>query len=190
VNTDLYRPRRKAWTHYPRPIHLYVGRIAAEKNVEAFLRAPVGGTKLVVGEGPQLAALRRAYPEAVFAGVRHGEELAEFYAEADVLVFPSLLDTFGLVVLEALASGVPVAAFPVPHLVETFGADGIVAFDDDLARACGRALEVAAGDCRAVAMQFSWEACTRQFMRTFEELETARAGPASPIAQPLRAAAN
>jgi glycosyltransferase involved in cell wall biosynthesis len=190
VNTDLYRPRRKAWTHYPRPIHLYVGRIAEEKNVEAFLRAPVDGTKLVVGDGPQLAALRSAYPGAVFAGARHGEKLAEFYAEADVLVFPSLLDTFGLVVLEALASGVPVAAFPVPHLVETFGADGVVTLDDDLARACRRARAIAPEDCRAVAMQFSWEACTRQFMRTFEDLEMARAGLSSPIAQPMGAAAN
>lgn len=169
VDSDAYRPRPKTWTQYPRPIHMYVGRIAEEKNIEAFLKANTDGTKVIVGDGPQLASLREAYPQAVFLGNKQGEELARCYAEADVFVFPSLLDTFGLVVLEALASGVPVAALPSPHLVEIYGAHEVVVFDDDLAAACRRALAMSPERCREVALTFSWRACTEQFLRIIEE---------------------
>ena len=112
VDADLFRPRARAASPWPRPIFLTVGRLAVEKNVEAFLALDLPGTKLVVGDGPARAQLEKAYPGAVFLGSRQGEALAEIYAAADVFVFPSLTDTFGLVLLEALASGVPVAAFP------------------------------------------------------------------------------
>jgi glycosyltransferase involved in cell wall biosynthesis len=170
VDSERYRPRPKTWTQYARPIHMYVGRIADEKNIEAFLRAETGGSKVVVGDGPQLASLRASYPGAVFLGAKHGEELAQCYCEADVFVFPSLLDTFGLVVLEALASGTPVAALPSPHLVEIFGPHEVVVFDEDLADACRRALAVTPERCREVALQFSWRACTEQLVNVFEDV--------------------
>lgn len=113
VDVDLFRPRDKSFLDVPRPVSLYVGRVAVEKNIEAFLRLDIEGTKVVVGEGLQLPHLRREYPEVRFMGRKTGEELARFYAAADVLVFPSLTDTFGNVLLEALASGVSIAAFPV-----------------------------------------------------------------------------
>ncbi len=112
VDAELFRPRAGANISLPRPIFLTVGRLAVEKNVEAFLKLDLPGTKLVVGDGPGRSSLARKFPDAVFVGARHGEALAEIYAAADVFVFPSRTDTFGLVLLEALASGVPVAAFP------------------------------------------------------------------------------
>ena len=112
VDANLFRPRARGALDLPRPIFLTVGRLAVEKNVEAFLKLDLPGSKLVVGDGPARGALAKAYPDAVFLGSRHGEALAEIYAAADVFVFPSRTDTFGLVLLEALASGVPVAGFP------------------------------------------------------------------------------
>jgi glycosyltransferase involved in cell wall biosynthesis len=117
--------------------------------------------------------LRERYPDAVFLGNKQGEELAQCYAEADVFVFPSLLDTFGLVVLEALASGVPVAALPSPHLVEIFGPHEVVVFDDDLGAACRKALTISPERCREVALKFSWRACTEQFLHIIEEAQKA-----------------
>ncbi|MCC7346232.1 MAG: glycosyltransferase family 1 protein [Variibacter sp.] len=169
VDAERYSPRPKTWTQYPRPIHMYVGRVAAEKNIAAFLGTPLPGSKIVVGDGPQLAELRSAYPDAVYLGEKHKEELAQCYAEADGFVFPSLLDTFGLVVLEALASGVPVAAVPSPHLVEIFGPHGVVEFDDDLAAASRRALAIAPERCREVALKFSWRASTEQLLGVWRE---------------------
>ncbi|MFN4186335.1 MAG: glycosyltransferase, partial [Hyphomonas sp.] len=113
VDTVLFNPDKRAPSQHPGPVFLYVGRVAVEKNIEAFLRLDLPGTKLVVGGGPSLARLAAAYPGAVFAGPKHGEELARTFASADVFVFPSRTDTFGLVLLEALASGTPVAAYPV-----------------------------------------------------------------------------
>src|SRR5262249_29487694 len=114
VDTDLFRPRPRCHTPEAGPTLLYVGRVSVEKNLEAFLSLPVAGRKVVVGDGPARAALAAHYPDAEFRGALRGEALAEAYAAADVFVFPSRTDTFGLVVLEALASGVPVAAYPVP----------------------------------------------------------------------------
>src|SRR6185436_7844585 len=173
VDTDLFRPRPKTWTHFARPIHLFVGRVAAEKNFDAFMALDVPGTRIVVGEGPLLVAARVAHPQVVFLGARYGEDLARCYNQADVLVFPSLLDTFGLVVLEALASGLPVAALPSPHLVEIFGPHEVVVFDDDLGAACRKALTVSPERCREVALKFSWRACTEQFLHIIEEAQRA-----------------
>lgn len=168
VDTDLFRPGEKTWTAYPRPLKLYVGRVVEEKNVEAFFQLGGPGTRIVVGDGPRLNEARAKHPEVVFLGALEGEALAECYREADVLVFTSLLDTFGLVVLEALASGVPVAAFPTPHLVEVFAQHGGVAFDSDLEKAVDLALAIPPEFCRKVADQFSWHTCTAQLVGIIE----------------------
>jgi glycosyltransferase involved in cell wall biosynthesis len=165
VDTELFRPDREPALHLPRPVHLYVGRVAVEKNLEAFLTMPVGaGSKLVVGDGPQLAELRAKYPDVRFAGARFGEDLARHYASGDVFVFPSRTDTFGLVLLEALASGLPVAAYPVPGPLDVIGDSGCGVLDQDLARACAGALEIPRARCRAYALQFSWRRCAEQFL--------------------------
>jgi glycosyltransferase involved in cell wall biosynthesis len=152
---------------YARPVFLYVGRVAVEKNLPAFLSLDLPGTKLVVGDGPQRRALAQAYPDARFVGERHGEDLARSYAEADVFVFPSLTDTFGLVLLESLASGVPIAAYPVtgPADVLQGAPPGVGALDHDLQAAALRAL--ATGNraaCRTHAERFSWRACADGFL--------------------------
>jgi glycosyltransferase involved in cell wall biosynthesis len=164
VDTGLFRPRDKSFLPYPRPISLYVGRLAVEKSVEDFLRLDLPGTKVVVGDGPQLPALRRDYPAAVFVGAKHGEELACHYAAADVFVFPSRTDTFGLVLLEALASGVPVAAYPVPGPLDVIDGSAAGCLDEDLGAAAHRALEIAPETCLAHAQTYSWENSTRQFL--------------------------
>jgi len=165
VDTGLFRPDREPALHLPRPVHLYVGRVAIEKNLEAFLGLPLGGgSKLVVGDGPQLAELRRRYPDAHFAGARHGEDLARHYAAGDVFVFPSRTDTFGLVLLEALASGLPVAAYPVPGPLDVIGSSGCGALDKDLGAAVRRALTIQKERCRAHALRFSWRRCAEQFL--------------------------
>ena len=168
VDLSLFQPEpRAAWAGLARPVCLYVGRVAIEKNITAFLDLDLPGSKVVVGEGPQLAALKRDYPGVHFAGVMHGEALSRAYAGADVMVFPSRTDTFGLVMLESLACGTPVAAFPVtgPKDVLVGGGDAIGAVDDDLRAAVLRALENADRvACRAFAETFSWRACAERFV--------------------------
>ena len=137
----------------PRPIFLSVGRVAVEKNLEAFLDLDLPGTKVVVGDGPARAALERKYPHAVFLGARQGEELAEAYAAADVFVFPSRTDTFGLVLLEALASGVPVAAFPVTGPRDVIGDAPVGALNEDLRAACLAALTISRAGLPRVCRQ-------------------------------------
>jgi glycosyltransferase involved in cell wall biosynthesis len=163
VDTDLFRPR-PVRRFGDDPVFLYVGRIAVEKNLKAFLDLDLPGRKVLVGSGPQEAELQRLYPDAVFAGHREGEALAEAYASADVFVFPSLTDTFGLVVLEALACGVPVAAFPAsgPKDVLTDPQAGIVSAD--LRDAALRALRLDREAARAHALTYSWENSARQFI--------------------------
>jgi glycosyltransferase involved in cell wall biosynthesis len=171
VDTELFRPDREPALRLPRPVHLYVGRIAVEKNLEAFLSMPIGaGSKLVVGDGPQLPELRKRYPEVHFAGARFGEDLARHYASGDVFVFPSRTDTFGLVLLEALASGLPVAAYPVPGPLDVIGDSGCGALDPDLARAAERALAMARPRCRAYALTFSWRRCAEQFLQNLHRV--------------------
>jgi len=163
VDTEVFRPRSKDFLKLPRPIAVYVGRVAVEKNVDAFLRMRWKGTKIVIGDGPARTRLQSQYPDAVYAGFRFGEDLAAHLAAADVLVFPSLTDTFGLVNLEAMACGVPVAAFPVTGPIDVVE-DGVTgALDTDLARAAERALQLDPGACRARALRSSWGACSRQF---------------------------
>ncbi|MFO1152466.1 MAG: glycosyltransferase family 1 protein [Rhodospirillales bacterium] len=164
VDTELFRPRGKDFLSYPRPISLYVGRIAVEKNVEAFLGLTLPGTKVLVGDGPQRTELARRYPDAAFLGVKRGEELACHYAAADVFVFPSRTDTFGLVLLEALASGVPVAAYPVQGPLDVIDGQPAGALDRDLGRAVERALAIPADICIAHARRYSWDASAGQFL--------------------------
>ena len=167
VDLELFHPEKRDDLGLPRPVHTYVGRVAVEKNLEAFLALDTPGTKLVVGDGPQRAALEKRHPEAVFVGAKHGEELARHYASSDVFVFPSRTDTFGLVLLEALASGVPVAAYPVPGprdvLADALPGTPVGVLDDDLGRACTEALPLERTVCRAYAERFSWEACAALF---------------------------
>ena len=169
VDARLFRPDRRKALDLPRPIFLSVGRVAIEKNIEAFLKLDLPGTKLVVGDGPARAQLARAYPDAVFVGSKQGEELAEYYASADVFVFPSLTDTFGLVLLEALASGVPVAAFPAAAPRDVIGEAPVGCLDQDLARACRNALELDRTACRAFAEALTWQACARTFLELVTE---------------------
>jgi glycosyltransferase involved in cell wall biosynthesis len=164
VDTDLFRPRDKGFLDLPRPIQLYVGRVAVEKNIEAFLELDLPGSKVVVGDGPQLHIMQRRYPNVTFVGAKTGEDLATYYSAADVFVFPSLTDTFGLVLLEALASGVPVAAFPVAGPLDVIGDAPVGCLHNDLATAVRTALTMDPAACRAHAERFSWEASTRQFL--------------------------
>ncbi|HZH27616.1 MAG TPA: glycosyltransferase family 1 protein [Azospirillaceae bacterium] len=164
VDTGLFRPRPKAFLDAPRPVMMYVGRVAVEKNIEDFLRLDLPGTKYVVGDGPQLAELKARYPQVRFVGARHGEDLARHYAAADVFVFPSRTDTFGLVLLEALASGVPVAAYPVCGPIDILGGSDVGVLDEDLAAAVTRALAIPPERCRAFALRHSWQASSAQFL--------------------------
>ena len=164
VDTELFRPRNDHALNLPRPIYLYVGRVAIEKNIEAFLRLDLPmGSKVVVGDGPQMIELQARYPEVSFTGAKHGEDLARHYASADVFVFPSKTDTFGLVMLEALASGVPVAAYPVPGPNDVVNGHGVGVLDEDLAYAARQALSIPPERCRDYALEHSWKACAQQF---------------------------
>jgi glycosyltransferase involved in cell wall biosynthesis len=164
VDLELFHPDDRAELDLPRPIHVYVGRVAVEKNISAFLELELPGSKLVIGDGPQLPALKARHPDVHFLGARHGPDLACHVAAGDVFVFPSLTDTFGLVMLEALACGLPVAAFPVPGPKDVVRDGEVGALDWDLAKAVERALSLSRSACRTYAQQFSWEAATRQFL--------------------------
>jgi glycosyltransferase involved in cell wall biosynthesis len=163
VDTRQFHPR-PVDLGLPRPVFLCVGRVAVEKNLEAFLELDLPGTKLIVGDGPALMALAAKYPQAVFWGARQGEALAEAYAGADVFVFPSRTDTFGLVLLEALASGLPVAAFPVTGPRDVIGAAPVGALNEDLRTACLSALTISPQACLDFAGKHSWEASARAFV--------------------------
>ncbi|MBI4922774.1 MAG: glycosyltransferase family 1 protein [Devosia nanyangense] len=164
VDTVLFNPAKRQQLPYPGPVFLYVGRVAVEKNIEAFLRVDLPGTKLVVGDGPSFRSLRAAYPEVTFLGARHNEELARLFASADVFVFPSRTDTFGLVLLEALASGTPVAAYPVTGPIDVIGKAPVGVLDNDLRAAALGALDVPRAFCRSYAEGFSWAASAEQFL--------------------------
>jgi glycosyltransferase involved in cell wall biosynthesis len=164
VDAQLFRPDRRAELDLPRPIFLTVGRIAVEKSLEEFLKLDLPGTKLLVGDGPAREHLAKAYPDAVFVGAKQGEELANIYASADVFVFPSRTDTFGLVLLEALASGVPVAAFPAAAPRDVIGHAPVGVLDEDLRLACLGALELDRAACRDFAERLTWQACAQTFL--------------------------
>lgn len=173
VDTDLFRPRDKAFLDAPRPIAMYVGRVAVEKNLEDFLKIDLPGTKYVVGDGPARADLSRRYPEVRWVGAKQGEELASYYAAADVFVFPSRTDTFGLVLLEALASGVPVAAYPVPGPLDVLDGTDVGVMDEDLGSAVRAALAISPERCREHALKFSWRASAEQFLNNLRPFDSA-----------------
>jgi glycosyltransferase involved in cell wall biosynthesis len=187
VDTQLFKPiDDRDFLRLPRPIAVYVGRIAIEKNIDAFLRMPWSGTKLVVGDGPELPRLEAQYPDAVFAGFRFGEDLARHIAAADVMVFPSRTDTFGLVNLESMACGVPVAAFPVAGPIDVVE-DGITgALDENLAHAALRALHISPHACRDRALRSGWDACSREFETHLVDCHGARSPRAVARASPAR----
>lgn len=171
VDTELYQPRDKAFIQDQRPVFMYVGRVAIEKNVEAFLRLDLPGTRYVIGDGPQREELESRYPKARFLGYQRGDVLARFLAAADVLVFPSVTDTFGLVLLEALACGVPVAAYPVQGPNDVLRDPRIGILDRDLGRAALDALALNPEDCRRYALQWSWVNSARQFIDKLAPLD-------------------
>jgi glycosyltransferase involved in cell wall biosynthesis len=164
VDTELYRPRPVRLFGSDQPVFLYVGRVSKEKNLDAFLQADLPGLKVVVGEGPYLAALKRRFPHVIFTGARTGETLAAHYASADAFVFPSRTDTFGLVLLEAMASGVPIAAFPVtgPLDIVTQGVSGILG--EDLGKVGRAALNLDRVKVRADVFRFSWGKAAELFL--------------------------
>ncbi|HWH48222.1 MAG TPA: glycosyltransferase family 1 protein [Burkholderiales bacterium] len=165
VDTVTFSPGERDLLTDERPIYLYVGRVAVEKNIEAFLKLDLPGSKWVVGEGPMRAALERKYPGVHFAGIQAPAELARYYRAADVFVFPSMTDTFGLVILEALACGTPVAAFPVSGPIDVIGDSGVGVLDADLRSACLRALDISRDEARRYAEQFGWENSVGQFAK-------------------------
>jgi glycosyltransferase involved in cell wall biosynthesis len=164
VDVQLFKPGDKKFLDLPRPIFAYLGRVAVEKNIEAFLALDLPGTKLVIGDGPERIALQAKFPAAVFVGYKFGAQLAAHLAAVDVFTFPSRTDTFGLVLLEALACGVPVAAFPVTGPIDVIenGVTGVL--DEDLRTAALAALKLDPAKCRAFALAHTWDAATKQFL--------------------------
>ncbi|MDX2235181.1 MAG: glycosyltransferase family 1 protein [Hyphomonadaceae bacterium] len=175
VDTELFNPGRRGadggvYAGLARPVFVYVGRVAVEKNIEAFLKLDLPGSKVVVGGGPQKEDLEQRYPEARFTGPKFGEELAQHYADADVFVFPSFTDTFGLVILEAMAAGTPVAGFNAPGPKDIIPGSNAGAVSDDLREACLQALTMDRAVTRAYAEKFSWRACAEDFLRNLQPL--------------------
>jgi glycosyltransferase involved in cell wall biosynthesis len=188
VDTAIFHPKQLPFAslaHLPKPLFLSVGRVAKEKNLEAFLNCEIQGSKVVVGDGPMLNELKEKYPDVHFTGSLQGTELAGAYAAADVFAFPSKTDTFGLVMIEALACGVPVAGYPVAGPLDIVGIDGrgpgsdlenpVGALNDDLSAAMRQALACKRDDAAAYGRRFSWDRCTSQFE---DALESAIAGQA------------
>lgn len=175
VDTERFRPAEPGTpapaelAGLPGPLFLYVGRLAVEKNVAAFLALDLPGTKVVVGDGPDRARLQALAPEARFLGTRTGADLSAVYAACDVFVFPSLTDTFGIVLLEALASGLPVAAFPVPGPNDVVGGTRVGVLDPDLRVAALAALRLSRAECRAEALRCGWDVSARQFFGNIVE---------------------
>ena len=174
VDTDLFRPDRAIALDFPRPIFVCVGRVAVEKNLEAFLSLDLPGTKMVIGTGPCEAELKRKFPDAKFLGQIENGHLAAHVAAADVFVFPSRTDTFGVVQLEALASGLPVAAFPVTGPMDVIADHPVGVLNEDLRAACLGALDLSRDACRAFALNYSWENCARQFIGHLQKLSPGR----------------
>ena len=173
VDTEQFHPSLRGidggvYKDLEGPIFVYVGRVAVEKNIESFLALDLPGTKVVVGPGPQLEELKKKYPKAVFTGSKSGEELARHFADADVSVFPSWTDTFGLVILESMATGTPVAAFPAPGPKDLIPGTGAGAVSDDLKAACLEALTMDRARCREYAEGFSWRSCAEEFVRNLK----------------------
>jgi glycosyltransferase involved in cell wall biosynthesis len=188
VDTNVFSPEKPARLTFPGPILLYVGRLAVEKNVTAFLDLKTKGTKVIVGDGPMRPQLESRYPEAWFLGARFGAELASLYAAADVFVFPSLTDTFGLVLLEALACGTPVAAFPAAGPADVLNDPAVATLNWDLAAAIERSLTLDRPKCRKFALARSWENCVNTFASCVSPFTVPRAFEQPP--PPFKGAAN
>jgi glycosyltransferase involved in cell wall biosynthesis len=197
IDKSLFHPRHEPLPELatlPRPLLLYVGRIAPEKNLDAFLGAPVAGSKIIVGEGPARRELEQRFPEAMFLGALHGEQLARAYCSADIFVFPSLTDTFGLVLIEALACGVPVAAYPVQGPLDILGPsacgiDGQLsepagALDASLSNAIAKAQHVSRDAAARLGASFDWEKCSDQFVNALVDArrQTERVQPLALVA--------
>lgn len=177
VDTELFHPSRRSEDQGPyagmeKPIFLNVGRVAVEKNIEAFVELDLPGTMVVVGDGPQREELEKKYPHVHFAGAKFGEELATYFANADVFVFPSLTDTFGLVILEAMATGTPVAGYPAPGPKDIIPGSNAGAVDEDLKTATLACLELNRETCRTYAEGYSWTACAEAFVNNLDPLPT------------------
>lgn len=170
VDTELFHPDKRhrggqsVYEDLEGPIFIYVGRVSVEKNIEAFLDLDLPGSKVVVGPGPQLEELKANYPDVVFTGAKSGEELARHFADADVMVFPSFTDTFGLVILESMATGTPVAGFVANGPKDIIPGSKAGMVDEDLRTACLGALGMRREDCRAYAEKYSWRACAEEFV--------------------------
>ena len=168
VDFEVFDPAGEREAAIKRPVFLYVGRIAVEKQVDAFLELDLPGEKWVAGEGPARRVLQARYPDARWFGVLNGTQLARLYRSADVMVFPSVTDTFGLVMVEAMACGTPVAAFPVPGPIDVIGESGGGIMHDDLREACLQALHLPREQVRKRAEQFSWSAATDQMLSALQ----------------------
>ena len=179
VDVEMFHPSKRGidggvFKDLPRPVFVYVGRVAVEKNIEAFLKLDLPGSKVVVGDGPAREELEKNYADVRFAGSKFGEELARHYADADVFVFPSFTDTFGLVILEAAACGTPVAAFVAPGPKDILPGTNAGVVDTNLRQACLAALELKREDARALAERYSWRACAEEFRKNLEPLPKER----------------
>lgn len=163
VDLEIFKPQPSKVLNSAHPIFLYVGRVAVEKNIEAFLEIDLPGSKWVVGDGPALKEIKEKYPLVNYLGVLNQYQLAEVYAAADVFVFPSKTDTFGLVLLEAMACGLPVAAYPVTGPIDVLGNSSAGVMHEDLRIACMEALRIPRETARAHAEKFSWKAASEQF---------------------------
>lgn len=181
VDLDLFKPSADRTTDLRRPVFLFVGRVAVEKNLAAFLSLDLPGTKVVVGDGPQRPELEKRFPDAVFVGAKHGAELASYFQRADVFVFPSRTDTFGLVLIEAMACGTPVAAYPVRGPIDVVKDPEVGVLDNDLGAAAMAALALDRDKVRRYAERYSWEHCSRQFVSSLV--------PAVPLEERLARAA-
>jgi glycosyltransferase involved in cell wall biosynthesis len=176
VDTDIFQPGDDIFPDLPRPMFLTAGRVAVEKNIRVFLDMKLPGSKVVVGDGPDLQQLRKLYPQVIFTGYKFGTDLARHIASADVFVFPSMTDTFGIVLLEAMACGVPVAAYPVtgPRDVVIHGTTGMLG--QDLQQAAIAALDLAPDKCIEFAKRNSWTKCTATFLENMVPLFNAPHG--------------
>ncbi len=176
VDTELFAPVPRDPIVRGRPVFLYAGRVAVEKSIERFLELDLPGTKWVVGDGPARAGLQRKFPQAVFLGMRHGRDLAYFYQQADVMVFPSRTDTFGLVLLEAMACGTPVAAYPVTGPIDVVRDPAAGVLAEDLREAALKALPLDREQVRRYALGYSWATATKQFLANLSTRQMALGG--------------
>jgi len=165
VDMTTYSPSHEVDLGYARPIHINVGRVSVEKGLEDFLSLDLPGTKLIVGDGPELMKLKEKYPDVVFVGMKTGHELATYYASSDVFVFPSKTDTFGVVMLEAMASGLPIAAYPVTGPIDVVenGMNGYL--NENLNLAIAQCYSIPKSTCVEQSKKFTWSECTKVFLQ-------------------------